>query len=65
VPERGEMTLLTNGLASSVLTLCVLILCGLLWAIVGAHWLVFALGALVGLMAGDVLARVERWWQND
>jgi len=64
VPERGEMTLLQNGLASSVLTLCVLILCGLLWAIVGAHWLVFVVGALVGLIVGDVLAKVERWWQS-
>ncbi len=58
------MTLLQNGIASSVLTLIALILGGLLWAIVGAHWLVFVAGALVGLIAGDVLARVERWWQN-
>jgi hypothetical protein len=58
------MTLLTHGVASSVLTLCLLILAALLWAIVGAHWLVFALGGLVGLIVGDVLAKVERWWQN-
>ena len=58
------MTLLQNGVASSVLTLIVLILGGLLWAVVGQHWIVFALGGLVGLIVGDVLARVERWWQN-
>lgn len=58
------MTLLTHGIASSVATLIILLAVALLWAVGGSHWLVFAAGALVGLVVGDVLARVERWWQN-
>jgi membrane protein YdbS with pleckstrin-like domain len=48
-----------------LLLLLALVLAGVaVWAVGGSHWLVFAAGALVGLIVGDVLARVEGWWQS-
>lgn len=64
VPERGEMTLLQNGIASSVLTLIALILCGLLWVRFAAEWQAVVLGAVLALCAEWGARRIWRWWRD-
>jgi len=64
VPERGEMTLLQNGVASSLLTLCVLIAGGLLWARFAAEWQAVVLGAVLALCVEWACRWIGRWWQR-
>ena len=59
------MTLLQNGLASSVLTLCVLILGGLLWARFAAEWQAVVLGAVLALCVEWGARAIGRWWRDD
>lgn len=58
------MTLLQNGIASSVVTLVILILGGLLWAVVSPRWPIFVLGWLIGIGSIILAGRVRRWWND-
>ena len=59
------MTLLQNGLASSVLTLCALIAGGLLWARFAAEWQAVVLGAVLALCVEWGARAIGRWWRDD
>ena len=59
------MTLLTHGLASSVLTLVILLLCGLLWARFAAEWQAVVLGAVLALCVEWGARAIGRWWRDD
>lgn len=56
------MTLLQNGIASSVLTLCVMILGVLLWTAVSPRWPIFVLGWVFGIGTVFLAERVKHWW---
>jgi hypothetical protein len=57
------MTLLQNGIASSLLTLCVLILGALLWRTYAAQLDVLAVGWVFGVGTIVLMDRVKRWWR--
>ena len=59
------MTLLQNGIASSVLTLIALILGGLLWVRFAAEWQAVVFGAALALCAGWGARAIGRWWRDD
>ena len=59
------MTLLTHGLASSVLTLVILLLCGLLWARFAEQWQAVVFGAVLALCVEWACRRIVRWWRDD
>ena len=59
------MTLLQNGIASSVVTFIVLILCGLLWARFAEQWQAVVLGAVLALCAEWACRWIGRWWRDD
>ena len=58
------MTLLQNGVASSVLTLCLLILGGLLWVRFAAEWQAVVFGAVLALCVEWACRRIVRWWRD-
>ena len=59
------MTLLQNGIASSILTLIALILCGLLWARFAEQWQAVVLGAVLALCVEWGARAIGRWWRDD
>ncbi len=58
------MTLLQNGIASSVLTLIALILGGLLWVRFAAEWQAVVFGAVLALCVEWGARRIWRWWRD-
>jgi hypothetical protein len=58
------MTLLQNGIASSVVTLCVLVLGAMLWAMISPRWPIFVLGWVFGVGTILLTDRVKQWWHE-
>ena len=59
------MTLLTHGLASSVLTLCALILGALLWVRFAGQLDALSVGFALGVWCTWLACRIGRWWRDD
>lgn len=57
------MTLLQNGVASSVITLIVLIAIAWLWMQFHSFWAIVLVGWALGVMSVRMWAAAKRWWQ--